>query len=422
MALVFGLCACASFLLTASAHQTRSNRFLLLYGLSIYDAIVTIEMMPWVLTGQIALALGLYAFVTDTSNMWVQAGWMLWGLSWLGLLAFSATVARTPRLLKDHLEKGLGKGYEEEISPERRAFLDKPVTWKDGFSPFVLSFPGIDVSTSIPYSDEHPRLKLDIYRPAGTTEDERLPVLLQVHGGAWIVGKKSEQARPLFQLLASRGWVCVTINYRRSPFVQFPQHLLDAKAALVWIRENIASYGGDPDFVAVTGASAGGHLSLLLAMTANDPSLQPGHEDVDTSVQALVPFYAAYDMQQRHSPHHRQVLKVMVQWRIMPGSPDDCPEVWHLASPLEQVQPGLPPTYLIHGEGDELVPIAEAQAFLHALEPVHDNTLVCSFLPGANHAFDVVRSWRTEYTNRAVQRFLEWAYSQHTMDLESKDG
>ncbi|TNE48042.1 MAG: alpha/beta hydrolase [Deltaproteobacteria bacterium] len=418
MTQIFGLCALVSFLMTASAHQTRSNRFLPLYALSIYDGMVTIEMMPLVLVSQLAVALGLYAFVTDTSSLWVQAGWMLWGLSWLGLLSFSANIMRTPKLLEEHLQSGLGEDYRESIPAERQALLDEPVRWSDGFAPLVLTFPGIDVTSAIPYSDEHPRLKLDIYRPKGTTENDRLPVLLQVHGGAWIVGKRSEQARPLMRLLAKKGWLCVSIGYRLSPFFQFPQHLLDCKSALVWIRENIASYGGDPDFVAVTGESAGGHLSLLLAMTANDPALQPGKESVDTSVQALVPFYAAYDIQQRHSPHHRQVLKRMVQWRIMPGTLDEFPEVWRLASPLEQVRAGLPPTYLIHGEGDELVPIAEGQAFLHALQSVHDNKLVCSFLPGANHAFDVIRSWRTEYTNRAVQRFLEWAYANRSSSQE----
>ena len=62
------------------------------------------------------------------------------------------------------------------------------------------------------------------------------------------------------------------------------------------MREHIAEYGGDPEFIAVSGGSAGGHLSSLLALTPNQPEWQPGFEDMDTSVDACIPFYGVYDM------------------------------------------------------------------------------------------------------------------------------
>ena len=67
------------------------------------------------------------------------------------------------------------------------------------------------------------------------------------------------------------------------------------KRALAWVKENIADYGGDPDFVAITGGSAGGHLTALAALTPNDPEWQPGFEDADTSVVAAVGIYGRYD-------------------------------------------------------------------------------------------------------------------------------
>ena len=79
---------------------------------------------------------------------------------------------------------------------------------------------------------------------------------------------KHEQALPLMNHLAARGWVCVAANYRLSPRATFPDHLIDLKRALAWIREHIAEFGGDPGFVAATGGSAGGHLSSLLSLTA----------------------------------------------------------------------------------------------------------------------------------------------------------
>src|SRR5262249_54129606 len=144
--------------------------------------------------------------------------------------------------------------------------------------------------------------RLDVYRHRdGRT---RCPVLMQIHGGAWIVGSKNEQGLPLMLQLASRGWVCVSVDYRLSPRATFPDPLLDLKQALRWIREHIAEYGGDPEFVVVTGGSAGGHLCSLVALTANEPEYQPGFEQVDTSVKACVAFYGVYDFTDRFG-HYR---------------------------------------------------------------------------------------------------------------------
>ncbi len=85
-------------------------------------------------------------------------------------------------------------------------------------------------------------------------------MLLQVPGGAWASGNKRGQAHPLMSHLAELGWVCVSINYRLSPRHTWPDHIVDVKRAIAWVKDNIADYGGDPDFIAVTGGSAGGHL------------------------------------------------------------------------------------------------------------------------------------------------------------------
>ena len=96
--------------------------------------------------------------------------------------------------------------------------------------------------------------------------------------------------------LAERGWVCVAINYRLSPKATWPDHVVDCKRALAWVRDHIAEYGGDPSFVAVSGGSAGGHLAALVALTPNEPEWQPGFEDADTSVDACIPFYGVHDV------------------------------------------------------------------------------------------------------------------------------
>ena len=95
--------------------------------------------------------------------------------------------------------------------------------------------------------------------------------------------------------MAAQGWVCVAINYRLAPRDACPAHIVDVKRAIAWIKEHIADYGGDPDYLVDHRGSAGGHLAALAALTPGDPTFQPGFEDADTSVQAAVPFYGVYD-------------------------------------------------------------------------------------------------------------------------------
>src|SRR5262249_60726038 len=95
-------------------------------------------------------------------------------------------------------------------------------------------------------------------------------------------GNKRGHAQPLMSHLAELGWICVAINYRLSPRSTWPDHIVDVKHAIAWTKEHIAEYGGDPDWIAITGGSAGGHLSSLAALTPNDPLFQPGFGDADT--------------------------------------------------------------------------------------------------------------------------------------------
>lgn len=82
-----------------------------------------------------------------------------------------------------------------------------------------------------------------------------------------------------------------------------------------WTKEYIAEYGGDQDWIAITGGSAGGHLSSLAALTRNDPQFRPGFEQADTRVQAAVPFFGVYDFTRSDSSVHP--LMVPMVWRRM---------------------------------------------------------------------------------------------------------
>ena len=333
-------------------------------------------------------------------------------VSWVGLALAQWRARPTRRILEDALQAGLGRDYQEHIPPARRAILRSAVSLRELATPFALRGPGVEWIRNLPYADGHERHLLDVYRPAGGCTNA--PVLLQIHGGGWMLGNKHEQALPLIYHLAKRGWVVVTPNYRLSPRARFPDHLVDCKRALAWVRRNVTAYGGDPGFVAVTGGSAGGHLTALMALTANDARLQPGFEDVDTSVAAAVPFYGVYDFTDRHG------LKgsgdAMVRWlekTVMPCSPSTDPGLWDLASPIAQLRPDAPPFFILHGTHDSLAGVEEARHFARQLRAVSRNAVVYAELPGAQHAWDVFRSVRAMESVQAVTRFLEWARANH---------
>ena len=237
----------------------------------------------------------------------------------------------------------------------------------------------------------------------------RAPVFVYVHGGAWILGDKREQGFPLLFELARRGWVGVTINYRLSPKATWPDHIVDCKRAVAWVREHIAEYGGDPSFVAVSGGSAGGHLAALLALSAGDPDFQPGFEEADTHVEACVPIYGQYDMTCHDGGRTMRdwgELR-MFERRIFKTRWAEHPEVFRAASPLYRLRADAPPFFVVHGRNDTLIPVEDARHFAHELRSVSRAPVLYAELPFTQHAFDVLPSVRSAHMVAAVVRFLE---------------
>jgi acetyl esterase/lipase len=230
-------------------------------------------------------------------------------------------------------------------------------------------------------------------------------VFLYLHGGAWIFGDKREQGLPLMDYLASRGWVCVTANYGLSPKVAFPEHLVDCKRALAWVRGHIAAYGGDPDFVAVGGGSAGGHLASLVALTPGDPEYQPGFEAADTSVAACVPFYGVYDFTNRDGLRGRGLGRLLER-TVMKQSMAQSRTAYERASPIDRINGGAPPFFVVHGANDTLVPVGEARGFVERLARSSAAAVVYAELPGAQHAFEIFPSIRTSRVVAGVADFL----------------
>jgi acetyl esterase/lipase len=204
-----------------------------------------------------------------------------------------------------------------------------------------------------------------------------------------------------------------------SPHATFPDQLVDLKRAIQWIREHGAEYGADPDFLIVTGGSAGGHLASLVALTANDSRYQPGFENVDTSVQGCVSFYGVYDFTDRHGVWYHPGLQDILESKVMKASREEDPERYEQASPIAQISPDDPPFFVIHGDSDTMVPVAEARLFSETFRRVARAPLVYAEIPGAQHAFELFPSLRSLHVVHGVERFLAYLYSEHLSVRES---
>jgi acetyl esterase/lipase len=239
------------------------------------------------------------------------------------------------------------------------------------------------------------------------------PALVQVHGGGWVIGFKDRQGQLLMKRLAAEGWVCFNVDYRLSPMATFPDHLVDVKRAIAWVREHAEEWGVDPEFVCVTGGSAGGHLTALAALTANDPRYQPGFEEADTSVAAAVPFYGVYDFTNRNGAWPAETVPWFLAPVVMKSDPDEDPEAWAAASPLDQVHADAPPFFIIHGDLDVLAPVEDARDFVERLRAVAKEPVYYLELHGAQHAFETFASVRANAVVEAAARFLDAVHDAH---------
>jgi acetyl esterase/lipase len=324
------------------------------------------------------------------------------------------------RAVERALREGLGADYEQRVLDEFRSEFERLPRWRELVRPFRIRRAEVEKISGIRFDRQRGiDLELDVYRHRSMPR--RCPVLLQIHGGAWVIGDKKEQALPLMNQMAARGWLCVSANYRLSPHATFPEHLQDVKKALAWVRENGERYGADPNFIVVTGGSAGGHLAALTGLTANDPAYQPGFELVDTSVRACVPIYGVYDWTDRFGFWHRKGMDRFLEQRVIKGSIEEVPDLYRRGSPMDQIRPERPPFLVVHGDKDSLAPVEEARRFADMLKEVGRAPVVYAEIPNAQHAFEIFKSLRCQMVVDGIERYLAYVYSDYLRSCREKE-
>jgi acetyl esterase/lipase len=309
--------------------------------------------------------------------------------SWAALAGIELRARQAPGVLERALAETFGADYRERArhprpSPERLPGLL-------GTALAHRRYTGD--SRDLSYGPAGRRNQLDLWRRADLPRDAGAPVLIQIHGGGWVSGDRTGQGHPLMVLMAELGWVCASISYRLSPRATWPAQLDDVRAAVAWVKRHGGEHGGDPGFVAVTGGSAGGHLSMLAAL------------DPDCELQAAVPFYGPPDWTNR-AAYRRDLIVRHVAAKVIKQPLEAARELYEQASPIDQVHADAPPFFVLQGTNDNLVNPADQRAFVQALRRVSRRPVAYAELPGAFHAFDLFASTRARAAAAAVADFL----------------
>jgi acetyl esterase/lipase len=325
-------------------------------------------------------ALAILQFGVDSPVAWIGFGLSL--MTTVGLVILAERAARTRSAVEEALSDGLGAGRPRGVDPRLVARLGhRPSLLRALYAPFPLRHPGVERVSNIAYADDGSRAhRLDLYRPRSSPPTG--PTLIHFHGGAFMFGAKSREARALLYRLARHGWTCVSANYRLRRAARFPDPLIDVKLAIAWVRAHGPRYGADPEVIFLAGSSSGAYLAALAALTPNEPAFQPDFENVDTEVSAAIGLYGYYG-------------------EIGEGRQEP-------SSPTAHIGEEAPPFFIAHGDLDSLVIVEDVRRFVGHLRAASAQPVVFAELPGASHGFDYFDSIRLETVIDGVESFAAW--------------
>ncbi len=241
----------------------------------------------------------------------------------------------------------------------------------------------------------------DVYLPpdhpgegAGTAGAGR-PAILLLHGGGWMNGDRS-QLRGYGIQLARYGFVCVCSEYRLSGESAWPAQAHDVKAALRWLRANATRLGVDESRICVSGNSAGAHLALMLgALRDGELEGDGGNADVSSGCAAVV---AIYPPTQLRVTHAEDPIGRLLGGKV-------AREIEDQASPLAYARADFPPTMLVHGNADSIVPV-QASLEMYAALAKAGAAVEMHIYDGVPHAFDTDIDFGRQVTD-LISLFLE---------------
>lgn len=400
-----------------------------LYYVRIRSAKGLILVAPKMLVGALAPVLALLGLIGAGLGFLYRAPFAMWA----GFFGFVTSVRYIGQVVstRGDVEQAFGRDWPERIPDSLRPALGNGrYGWQRTPQPEArleqnIPFWTIPAKGEIPGSERE--LLCDIWQPPENIAPSKLAVIY-LHGSGWHFMDKDQGTRPMFRHLAAQGHVIMDVAYRLCPETKWRGMQEDAKRAVAWMKANAAQYGVDPARIVLAGASAGGQLALLAAYTAQREDLRPVDTgSADLSVCGVISWYGPTDMrvyydyagekfdsivQEGKTKNTDEInewvyshigidMKPMVSWQpgisvqenmmrnLFGGTPQECPEEYHLASPAAHVGRHCPPTLLLQGAADFIVSAEMVRLLADDLRQAGVPVVYVEY-PQTDHAFDLI--------------------------------
>ena len=350
------------------------------------------ELSPWlVVINAIALLLAIVVPKSWWSNLILVCSLLGLTLSSLPSLQFPATNRR----FATELEKLLGTDYLKDIPQASQAQMrPQPLAIADVFR--GIPSQEVRIKREIIFaSPDQVDLKLNLYQPLPSG---KYPTVIIIYGGAWRGGSPNDYEK--FSIyLAAQGYTAIAIDYRHAPQYTFPKQLEDVAMALQYIKVHADDLEVDLDRTAIMGRSAGGHLATLTAYQQNAISFR-----------AVVSYYGPVDLTEGYynPPIPDPIDTKTVLENFLGGTPQELPELYQQASPINHIRHNLPPSLLVSAGRDHLVQAKFGRELYNKLKAA-DNRVALLEIPWAEHAFDAVFfGVSNQLALYYTERFLAW--------------
>jgi len=277
---------------------------------------------------------------------------------------------------------------------------------------------GIIWDFDVPYvKDGDVSQRLDIYYPEKAPK-EPLPLIVHIHGGGWMGGNK----HPCDTRMVSQGYVLASVGYRFSQKAKFPAQIQDCQAAIRWLRAHAEKYHINPDKVGVIGGSAGGHLSALVGVSGGKKLFATigENEEQSDAVQCVCDIFgpknfASVIEQAEKDKNVKNIFKFNTPsdpYSELIGANLSDKEKTAAVSPITYVDKDSPPTLILHGTHDALVPYAQSEEFAEAMTKNGASVWLQKF-PGAGHGGG-------SFSKPSVLRLMKNFFDKYLKDADVK--
>jgi acetyl esterase/lipase len=242
-------------------------------------------------------------------------------------------------------------------------------------------------------------LKLDLAMPK--EGEGPFPAIVCLHGGGWIAGER-QQMRGTIEVLARRGYVAISPDYRLAPRDRFPAQIEDCKAAVRWLRANAKKYHVNSERIGAFGFSAGAHLACLLGVTRKPDGLEGkgGNAEQSSAVQAIVSFFGPTDFTQ---PVWNKDVRERHLTPLLGGTSEEKADVYRRASPLTYADKDAPPFLFVHGTADALVPIQQSEEMVKKLRQSDVSARLIA-VEGEGHGW----GWQREHRLSSLAHMMDF--------------